>query len=101
MRDGKFELDLILRNNRTTEEHPLGIFHPHAEYHHIKKENIGLIEAMGLAVLPARLSKELDLTEEKKEEIGQIFAKILENCGVFKNTSKGNDGIVKFVKSVK
>ena len=56
---------------------------------------------MGLAVLPARLSKELDLTEEKKEEIGQIFAKILENCGVFKNTSKGNDGIVKFVKSVK
>lgn len=101
MRDGKFELDLILRNNRTTEEHPLGIFHPHAEYHHIKKENIGLIEAMGLAVLPARLSKELDLTEEKKEEIGQIFAKILENCGVFKNTPKGNEGIVKFVKSVR
>lgn len=100
MRNGKFELDLILRNNRTTEEHPLGIFHPHAEYHHIKKENIGLIEAMGLAVLPARLSKELDLTDEKKEEIGQIFGKILENCGVFKDTDKGNEGFVKFVSSI-
>lgn len=54
-----FELDLVLRNNRTSEEHPLGIFHPHAEYHHIKKENIGLIEVMGLAVLPARLKKEM------------------------------------------
>lgn len=58
-RDGKFELDLVLRNNRTNEEHPLGIFHPHAEYHHIKKENIGLIEVMGLAILPARLINEL------------------------------------------
>jgi len=55
-----YELDLALRNNRTTEEHPLGIFHPHAERHHIKKENIGLIEVMGLAVLPARLDAELD-----------------------------------------
>ena len=55
MRDGVFELDLVLRNNRTSDEHPLGIFHPHAELHHIKKENIGLIEVMGLAVLPDRL----------------------------------------------
>ncbi len=59
MRDGKFELDLVLRNNITTDEHPLGVYHPHAELHHIKKENIGLIEVMGLAVLPARLKDEL------------------------------------------
>ena len=101
MRDGKFELDLILRNNRTTEEFPLGIFHPHPQYHHIKKENIGLIEAMGLAVLPARLSKEYDLTDDKKEEIGKIFGEILENCGVFKDTETGNNGILKFVESIK
>lgn len=59
MRDGKYELDLVLRNNLTTEEHPLGLYHPHAKLHHIKKENIGLIEVMGLAVLPARLKTEL------------------------------------------
>ncbi|HBA64339.1 MAG TPA: UDP-glucose--hexose-1-phosphate uridylyltransferase [Lachnospiraceae bacterium] len=56
-----YELDLTLRNNITTDEHPLGVYHPHAEYHHIKKENIGLIEVMGLAVLPARLKDEMDL----------------------------------------
>ena len=60
-RDGLFELDLTLRNNITTEEHPLGVYHPHAEYHHIKKENIGLIEVMGLAVLPSRLKEELEI----------------------------------------
>lgn len=59
-----YELDLVLRNNRTTEEYPLGIFHPHQEKHHIKKENIGLIEVMGLAVLPARLKEELALLED-------------------------------------
>lgn len=60
MREGRFELDLVLRNNITTEEYPLGVYHPHQELHHIKKENIGLIEVMGLAVLPARLKDELD-----------------------------------------
>ena len=55
-----YELDLVLRNNITTEEHPLGVYHPHAELHHIKKENIGLIEVMGLAVLPARLKDEME-----------------------------------------
>lgn len=55
-----FELDLVLRNNITTEEHPLGVYHPHAQLHHIKKENIGLIEVMGLAVLPARLKDEME-----------------------------------------
>lgn len=64
VRDGKYELDLVLRNNRTTEEYPLGIFHPHDEVHHIKKENIGLIEVMGLAVLPARLKDELAKVKE-------------------------------------
>lgn len=59
-----FELDLTLRNNITTEEHPLGVYHPHAQYHNIKKENIGLIEVMGLAILPARLKTELALLEE-------------------------------------
>ena len=58
-----FELDLCLRNNLTTDEHPLGLFHPHAQRHHIKKENIGLIEVMGLAVLPSRLQKKLELLE--------------------------------------
>ncbi len=58
-RGSDYELDLVLRNNITTAEHPLGVYHPHAELHHIKKENIGLIEVMGLAVLPARLKAEL------------------------------------------
>lgn len=64
-RGDDFELDLVLRNNLTTEEHPLGLYHPHAELHHIKKENIGLIEVMGLAVLPARLKEELAVLSEK------------------------------------
>ena len=64
MRDGRCELDLVLRNNLTTEEYPLGVYHPHQELHHIKKENIGLIEVMGLAVLPARLKGELALLAE-------------------------------------
>ncbi len=62
--DGEFEFDLVLRNNRTSEEHPDGIFHPHKELHHIKKENIGLIEVMGLAVLPGRLDEEIKLIQE-------------------------------------
>ena len=63
-RDDLYELDLVLRNNITTEEHPLGVYHPHEELHHIKKENIGLIEVMGLAVLPARLKMELQDLEK-------------------------------------
>lgn len=72
MRGGAYECDLVLRNNRTTDEHPLGIFHPHAELHHIKKENIGLIEVMGLAVLPARLA----------DEIGQLAAAMTEGTDI-------------------
>ncbi|SDM48481.1 UDP-glucose--hexose-1-phosphate uridylyltransferase [Sediminibacillus halophilus] len=72
MRNGRLEMDIVLRNNRTSEQHPLGIFHPHADVHHIKRENIGLIEVMGLAVLPARLKSELEevkrfLLEESEE----------------------------------
>lgn len=63
-RDELFEMDLVLRNNRISQEHPMGIFHPHQEVHHIKKENIGLIEVMGLAVLPGRLKKELSMLAE-------------------------------------
>ena len=64
MNDSLYECDLVLRNNRTTEERPLGLFHPNPSLHHIKKENIGLIEVMGLAVLPSRLAKELVAVEE-------------------------------------
>ena len=63
-REDLYEMDLVLRNNITTEEHPLGVFHPHQEKHHIKKENIGLIEVMGLAVLPARLKDEMEILQE-------------------------------------
>lgn len=66
-----YELDLVLRNNRTTPEHPLGLFHPHAEYHHIKKENIGLIEVMGLAILPPRLLTETGLLEQALKDPAQ------------------------------
>ena len=69
-----FEMDLVLRNNLTTEEHPLGLFHPHAELHHIKKENIGLIEVMGLAVLPARLKDELAQLAALLRSGGDLYA---------------------------
>ncbi len=101
-RNGVFEFDLILRNNRTSDEHPYGIFHAHEEYHHIKKENIGLIEAMGLAVLPPRLTTQFgELNDSIKEDIGNVFEKILENCAVFKNNDIGNKGILKFINTVK
>lgn len=71
-RGSDYELDLVLRNNMTTQEHPLGVYHPHAELHHIKKENIGLIEVMGLAVLPSRL----------KVELSALKAAILAGCDI-------------------
>ena len=129
-----YELDLVLRCNITTEEHPMGVFHPHADKHHIKKENIGLIEVMGLAVLPSRLKKELtDLAEaawkgedvSKREDLqkhaswlaelktrhtftaenaleiilqetGKVFAAVLEDAGVYKNTHEGRAGFLRF-----
>ena len=139
-KEESFELDLVLRNNITTEEHPLGVYHPHKELHHIKKENIGLIEVMGLAVLPARLKNEMALLEDAilenkdikndealckhydwaeeikskygnitkenidkiiKDEIGLVFAKVLEHAGVYKRTPEGILAFKKFAESVK
>lgn len=127
-RGDHFEMDLVLRNNITTEKHPLGVYHPHAELHHIKKENIGLIEVMGMAILPARLLSEMDslekailegkslrddpvlvkhadwaeefvkhydeINEENIDsivqlEIGKVFARVLEDAGVYKRTKEG------------
>ena len=134
-----FELDLVLRNNITTSEHPLGVFHPHANLHHIKKENIGLIEVMGLAVLPARLKEEMaalktallenrDISGDEvlykhadwanelknrytftpdnadeilKKEIGNVFAQVLCDAGVFKKTDAGNAAFLRFILQVK
>ena len=133
-----FELDLVLRCNITTAEHPLGVFHPHADKHHIKKENIGLIEVMGLAVLPSRLKGELaalkeailagsdigadavlskhgdwvaelktrhSFTEENAmdillQETGRVFAGVLEDAGVYKNTPEGAAAFSRFVDRV-
>ena len=133
-----YELDLVLRCNITTGEHPLGVFHPHADKHHIKKENIGLIEVMGLAVLPSRLKSELhdlaeailagkdiaadevlskhaDWVEQLKkqytftednaldiilQETGKVFAGVLEDAGVYKNTAEGKAAFRKFVDYV-
>lgn len=138
MRDGKYEMDLVLRNNITTEEHPLGLYHPWEQYHNIKKENIGLIEVMGLAVLPARLNGEMEELAEVlvaggdikaheniakhydwvqtfigkydinadnvhkilQDEIGDVFAKILECAGVYKRDEAGKAAFLKFVDYV-
>ena len=138
-RGDDFEMDLVLRNNITTDEHPLGVYHPHAELHHIKKENIGLIEVMGLAVLPARLKEEMEalqaailegreiredgmlekhadwvdeikakypsITAENVEkilqdEIGLVFAKVLEHAGVYKRTPEGKEAFLRFINSL-
>lgn len=138
-RGDAYELDLVLRNNRTTEEHPLGLFHPHAELHHIKKENIGLIEVMGLAVLPARLATELERVREAldagedldaipacaphaawardvakrhpdasskeldavlQDEVGLVFAQVLEQCGVFPHDAAGDAAFERFIAAV-
>ena len=138
-RGSDYELDLVLRNNITTAEHPLGVYHPHAELHHIKKENIGLIEVMGLAVLPARLKTELaavenalltgaDLTADPltaahaqwaedikrkyadirednvgqivRDEVGLVFATVLEHAGVYKRTEEGRAAFARFIGEV-
>ncbi|WP_064590202.1 UDP-glucose--hexose-1-phosphate uridylyltransferase [Streptobacillus moniliformis] len=93
MKDDKIELDLVLRNNKTTEEFPLGIFHPHEQHHSIKKENIGLIEVMGLAVLPGRLKHEL-------EELDQLFMS-LRNVDEVLDVMKENTDLQKHINWVK
>ena len=94
-----YEMDLVLRNNITTDEYPLGLYHAHPKYHHIKKENIGLIEVMGLAILPARLKQEIANIEDSnvQDEIGHIFVEILECAGVFKQDKEGREAFKRFV----
>ena len=135
-RDGQFELDLVLRDNQTSPEHPDGIYHPHKDVQHIKKENIGLIEVMGLAILPPRLKEEVeqvaaylvgeedlvadyhqewadelkdsnpDLTDKTQaleivqESVGKIFARVLEDAGVYKQTEEGQAAFMRFVEQV-
>ena len=135
-RDGQFELDLVLRDNQTSPEHPDGIYHPHKDVQHIKKENIGLIEVMGLAILPPRLKEEVEqvaaylvgedvsvadyhqewadelkeshpgLTgkvqalEIVQESVGKIFARVLEDAGVYKQTEEGQAAFMRFVEQV-
>ncbi|MCL2570821.1 MAG: UDP-glucose--hexose-1-phosphate uridylyltransferase [Defluviitaleaceae bacterium] len=103
--NGQLELDLVLRNNRTTKEYPDGLFHPHPDKHHIKKENIGLIEVMGLAILPGRLQETLKQgTKEEeikiKNEMGQVFLEVLHDCGVFKDTDAGREQFKEFIKHI-
>ena len=135
-RDGQFELDLVLRDNQTSPEHPDGIYHPHKDVQHIKKENIGLIEVMGLAILPPRLKEEVEqvaaylvgedvsvadyhqewadelkesnpgLTDKDQalnivqESVGKIFARVLEDAGVYKQTEEGQTAFMRFVEQV-
>ena len=135
-RDGQFELDLVLRDNQTSPEHPDGIYHPHKDVQHIKKENIGLIEVMGLAILPPRLKEEVEqvaaylvgedvsvadyhqewadelkvshpgLTDKYQalnivqESVGKIFARVLEDAGVYKQTEEGQAAFMRFVEQV-
>ncbi|MDO4432106.1 MAG: UDP-glucose--hexose-1-phosphate uridylyltransferase [Aerococcaceae bacterium] len=132
-----FEMDLVLRNNRTSEEFPDGIFHPHPDVQHIKKENIGLIEVMGLAILPPRLVEETavieryllgecpledvarmhqpwakmlkdahaDITPQNvrtliQQSIGQKFARVLEDAGVYKQTTEGKHAFKRFIDAL-
>ena len=100
MRDGRYELDLALRCNVTTEEHPLGVFHPHADKWHVKKENIGLIEVMGLAILPPRLEAEMEAGRLTRDEIGRVFGAVLEDAGVFKWDEQGRAALARFLDTL-
>ena len=100
LRNGAYELDLALRCNVTTVEHPLGVFHPHEDKWHVKRENIGLIEVMGLAILPPRLEAELEAGTLTREEIGRVFAGVLEDAGVFKWDEEGRAALRRFVSSL-
>lgn len=95
-----YELDLALRCNVTTPEHPLGVFHPHEDKWHVKKENIGLIEVMGLAILPPRLELELDMGRLTRDEVGRVFGAVLEDAGVFKWDNAGRAALGKFITSL-
>jgi UDPglucose--hexose-1-phosphate uridylyltransferase len=96
----EYVLDLALRCNVTSVEHPLGVFHPHADKWHVKKENIGLIEVMGLAILPPRLEGELDSGALTREEIGRVFGAVLEDAGVFKWDEEGRAALGRFLDTL-
>ncbi len=95
-----YALNLALRCNITSDEHPLGVFHPHADKWHVKKENIGLIEVMGMAILPPRLETEMDAGNITREEIGRVFGAVLEDAGVFKWDDAGRAAQQRFVDSL-
>ena len=95
-----YVLYLALRCNVTTAEHPLGVFHPHEDKWHVKKENIGLIEVMGLAILPPRLEAELDAGRLTREEIGRVFGAVLEDAGVFKWDEAGRAALGRFLDTL-
>ena len=98
--DGIYQLDLALRCNITSDEHPLGVFHPHAHLHHIKKENIGLIEVMGLAILPPRVQQVMQEQALSRDDVGILFAQVLECAGVFKWDAPGRAAAHRFVDSL-
>jgi len=100
-RGDAYELDLALRCNITSDEHPLGVFHPHEDKWHVKKENIGLIEVMGLAILPPRLEAELDAGRLTRDEIGRVFGAVLEDAGVFKWDAAGRAAMAAFIGAIK
>ena len=100
IKDGRFILDIVLRNNRTSEAYPHGIFHPREKWHHVKKENIGLIEVMGLAVLPERVKDELESGRLSEDEIGRVFVNVLKDCGVFKDDEEGRKRFDIYMRSV-
>lgn len=97
---GAYVLDLVLRCNVTSEEHPLGVFHPHEDKWRVKKENIGLIEVMGEAILPPRLLAEMESGELSRDEVGQTFAGVLEDAGVFKWDDSGRAALGRFLAAL-
>ena len=99
-REGEYQLDLALRCNITSEEHPLGVFHPHEHLHHIKKENIGLIEVMGLAILPPRVQQVMEERGLSRDDVGCLFGEVLACAGVFKWDEAGRAAQRRFLSKL-
>jgi len=95
-----YQFDLALRCNITSAEHPLGVFHPHEHLHHIKRENIGLIEVMGLAILPPRVRDVMAERGLSRDDVGRLFAEVLECAGVFKWDDPGRDALNRFLDAI-
>ena len=95
-----YEMDLALRCNITSPEHPLGVFHPHENLHHIKKENIGLIEVMGRAILPPRVEGVMATHALGRDDVGNLFAHVLEDAGVYKWDAEGRAAFDRFVDAL-